>query len=152
MKVEINNVVFNASVDVLDIDNKNVKVEFQTIGSNEYHLYSGLLSSNSLNVVIDELGLDFKARVRNYSRSYQDKLEENTLAKFSFELFEEKEEEWNTLAGVGITAMKNWTRTRAISELLIEKGYFSNDEYKSKLKEVTSRDSEEMLRYIKTGK
>ncbi|KMY49558.1 DUF3219 family protein [Peribacillus loiseleuriae] len=155
MKVVLNDVEIQGRVeDLSSEDKKVVRMEFQTSGSNEYHLFSELIGSNSLNVSIEDLGMAYKAKVQNYSRSYQDKLADDTLANFSLELHEQDEEgnEWNTQIGTSIATMQNWVRTRAISEILIEKGYFTAEEYNNKIDEVTERDQDKMLNFINTGK
>lgn len=154
MKVLINNVEIQASVELIDSENKAVKIEFQTAGKNEYYLLSELLKSKSLSVSISELELEYKAKVANYTRSYQDLLDEDTIANFSLELHEKTEsdeDEWNALTGVAISTVRNWVRARSISEILIEKGLFTLEEYQNKLDEVGKRDKEEMLNYISKG-
>ena len=60
------------------------------------------------------------------------------------------QDEWNVFTGLFHTATGNRARTRAISELLIEKGIISMEEY-NKLNEVAKRDFEEMKRFINEG-
>lgn len=131
-------------------------LSFNVHGANNYHLFSNLIKEDIFDIKVPQMDQEFKAKRINHSSSYRNSLEENTLINFCItykEHIQEEEEkkEWNPLVGVGQTAINNWIRTRALSELLEEKGIITRKEYDDKLKEIGKRDFEDMKAFIGTG-
>ncbi len=154
MLVILNDVKIDAEVEKIDEKQKEFRINFAVIGENNYNLYSSLLKGNNLNVKIPSYGIDFKASISHYSRTYQGPLDEDTIINFSFIVKEKTDEgpEWNLFTGLYLTAINNWVRTRALAKILKEKGLLTDEEYEKVLDEIYESDFEEMKKFILEGK
>lgn len=97
----------------------------------------------------------FRAKVENSSWSYSGgTLNDETLIRYSLSLQEvdsDLPEAHNVVGELALTVMFNWIRTRAISELLVEKGIIEKQEYVDKIKEIADRDLDNIRSQILYG-
>lgn len=104
--------------------------------------------------VPDEIDV-IKVKKENETWSYTGTvLDENTTITYKIELVEHDKdlpEDWNMLAMQHHTNIMNWIRTRALSELLIEKGLITMPEYEAKINLVSERDFDNLHNYIVYG-
>lgn len=99
--------------------------------------------------------LEFRAKGKIGNWYYQNSLDENTIIKHDIEITEldqDLPEEWNALGAMYSNNIMNWIRTRALAELLIEKGILTMEEYDNKIKVVSDRDYENMDNLLMYGK
>ena len=98
----------------------------------------------------------FKAKTESSSWKYTGNiLDDTTPIIYSIEILEldkDLPEEHNALLSVVETSIMNWIRTRSISELLIEKGIISEQEYIEKINKVIERDFDNLKNVIAYGK
>jgi len=132
------------------------RLSFGVKGANNYHLFSNLLKESTFDIKVPSLGHDFKAKRLYHSASYRDPLNHDTEIQFSlvykeYVPEEEQEGEWNVFSGLFHTAINNWSRTRALAELLEEKGIIKRSEYEDRIKLIGERDFEEMKKFILNG-
>lgn len=130
-------------------------LSFEVQGANNFHLFSNLLNNEVFDIIVPSLNHEFKAKRLSSSSSYQSPLNQYTEVCFSVtykEYNEDEKPEWNGLLGTTQTAIGNWARTRAISELLVEKGIITMEEYEHKIGKIIDRDLEEMREFIFEGK
>lgn len=138
------------------------ELRFEVEGENNYRLFNHLLNQNTLDIKVPSLEHDFKAKKVSLSSAYRGHLSADTRATFyfSYEQYseleekekEEEEKEWSPLGGITATAINNWARTRALASFLIEKEYFSHEEYEERIKQIKEADLEEMRAFIFEGK
>lgn len=96
-----------------------------------------------------------KVKKENGTWSYKgNALDENTIITYKIELVEHDKdlpEEWNMFSGQLSVVIMNWIRTRALSELLVEKGLITNQEYVDKITQISKRDFDNLANYIRYG-
>lgn len=131
----------------------SIRFEFYVIGESNYNLYNNLLKSGPATLEIPSENLKLNMKRDQLSSSYKDLMDENTKVSFSVTYVEADEtNEWDQNTGLFITNLMNWARTRALSEILIENGLITKEAYDEKIADVLTRDKEEMLNFISTGK
>lgn len=154
-RIIVNGVSIEGNVEILDENKKHFTVDFSVRGESQYNLYTILFKERELDVKIPDLDYEFKATRVNSSSSYQNELNESTEVHLTFELKEYNEEEdngWTIFNGYFSGIINNWSRTRALAELLEEKGIVSIEEYIDKIELVRERDFDEMREFIVNGK
>ncbi|WP_188405506.1 DUF3219 family protein [Thalassobacillus devorans] len=147
----MNDVRVNVDIQVFDQETNHIQVEFMVRGENEFHLFSNLLRENTFDIKVPEFDMDYKAKILSSSSSYNDQLTGDTPVRFSVELQEYDEENdsnWNATTATGVIGVQNWARTRALAELLQEKGILTKQEYDEKIRQVLDRDKEEMISFF----
>lgn len=155
-KISINKVEVLGSVAPKEEEGQ-FELRFEVEGENNYRLFNHLLNQNTLDIKVPSLEHDFKAKKVSLSSAYRGHLSADTRATFyfSYEQYsepEEEEKEWSPLGGITATAINNWARTRALASFLIEKEYFSHEEYEERIKQIKEADLEEMRSFIFEGK
>lgn len=128
-------------------DGKQVEIEHIVYGQRNKLLIQQAFSGKEIAVEVD--GDKFTGAVSSSSSSYTGNLEEKTKVILRYTIVEYKEasigQQDQLLGELMVLGMKNWARTRAISELLIEKKVITAEQYESKIEEVFKRDKEEFL-------
>lgn len=153
-KIILNEIEILGSVEPAE-NEEEFTLSFEIQGANNFHLFSNLLNNEDFDIIVPSLNHEFKAKKISSSSSYQSPLNQYTEVRFSVtykEYSEDEKPEWNGLLGTTQTAIGNWARTRALSELLVEKGIISMEEYENKINIIIDRDFEEMREYIFEGK
>jgi hypothetical protein len=134
---------------------RKIEFEFTVIGENNYHLVNKLLNSgNVFNFEVPESAVELKVKKGTSSSSYKELLNERTIVNFSIELKEinpDEIPEWTVLTGTYQASMMNWIRTRAISELLKDKGIITIEEYEERIIHIRERDWDSMSEFLITG-
>ena len=172
MEIKINEQIFEidensliaeteASCDT-DSENELLVVSFSgaLVGEEQIDLLSSMLKG-LFDFEIPEKNIAIKAKQVNLSYSYQDSLSNDTAVRFKviIKQYDEAEEDsssgWDAL-GKQIGRMIseticNWIRTRSISELLVEKGIITQEEYEDKLRTLMARDYEDMKNFLLDG-
>lgn len=117
-----------------------------------------VLSKKIFNVKIEEENIEIRAKLinKNYSYKYDSSKvnEENRIYKYDIiikEIDKDLPDNWNSIAVIKDTVIMNWIRTRAIGNLLIEKGLFTEKEYIDKIEELTKKDFDNLKKYIAYG-
>ncbi|MGG4267422.1 hypothetical protein [Peribacillus simplex] len=164
MLVKINEIEIDAKVDEqVEKDEQSGKsfikyqLDFTAQGKNNYVFISGLLKKDEVHLVVEEKGINFTAKRIDHSSTYKNILEENTIVYFGVsyrektEVDEVNDNDWSVLNGIYINSLRNWVRTRALAELLEDKGIISAAEYLEKLDVVAKRDKDEMEEFFKNG-
>jgi len=99
-------------------------------------------------------GIEFKAEKNNYSWSFSEELNNNTIIHCDLSIIEHDKdlpEDWNVIVSIRDNIITNWVRTRALSEILIEKGLTTPKEYEDKILKINKRDYEEMYNMLVHG-
>ncbi len=136
---------------------KTVKYIGEIIGEKEFNNYSNAIAQHEINVKIPNKNIEFVAQKNGYSSSYTDKInKQDIIYKVQINLVEiDKTQPQNTgfeiFGNMAHSICMNWARTRALSELLIEKGLFTFEEYESKIRNVYDRDNEEFRKTLLHG-
>jgi len=68
------------------------------------------------------------------------------------ELDKDLPDDWNAFYALAGTTVDNWIRTRALSELLEEKGVSNLEEYEKKIELIQKRDRQKLVDWITHGK
>lgn len=130
----------------------HITFEAEILGYREFNNYSNAIEHNELNIEIPSENIKFKGRKNGYSSSYTDlENKEQILYHIKINIDEIDKDEVQSSSGdnffvnMGINTTRNWARTRALSELLIEKGLFTKEEYEEKIDFVWDRDREEFI-------
>ena len=133
------------------------KLKFYTsiTGSTKQKEIEEILNKSSFTLKVPSHGLDIKAKKENAVWSYQGgNLDENTIIGYQIEICEldkDLPEDWSIMGAQYSSIIMNWIRTRALAELLIEKGLTTWPEYEEKIKKVADRDFESLKNYIAYG-
>lgn len=105
--------------------------------------------------ILDDSSTELRAKGNLGNWSYSNKLDDNTVIKQDFEVNEldkDLPEDWNFLASQFENEVMNWIRTRALAELLIDKGIITYAEYEGKIKTVAERDFDNLRDLLLYGK
>lgn len=136
-----------------DEDGKKVTLEHIAYGERNSLLISNIFSSKEILIEVNEEKFD--GEISSSSKSYTGDLNDETEVKLRYTIVEAKEKPLSEtdkifvkLVNIGIS---NWARTRAISELLIDKEIFTEEQYISKIEEVRKRDMDEFIAVFKDG-
>lgn len=131
------------------------KISFRVdiIGNHNQEVLSATLD-NTFEIRISE-SVKFKAKKENSTWSYNGQ-ELNNATPINYyivvvELDKDLPEDHNALVTMGSTVIMNWIRTRAISELLVEKGIITNQEYEDKINKLADRDFDNLKNFISYG-
>lgn len=164
MIVKINEIEIDANIDEqLEEDEQSGKkfikyqLEFTARGKNNYAFISELLNKDEVHLIVEEKGINFQAKRISHSSSYRNTLEDNTNVNFGvsyrekIEADETDDNELSVLGGISRNSVINWGRTRALAELLEEKGIITKAEYAEKVEIVLERDWDEMTEFIMNG-
>lgn len=132
---------------------RKFKLDFIVIGQEQR---SNLIAQTDspFDIILDN---EIKLRVKkaNSSWSYKNDVDETTKIPITLELVEldpELPEDHDIKNMLNAEVILNWIRTRATSELLVEKGIISKEEYEEKLKDLIERDGKNLAYYIAYGK
>lgn len=135
-----------------DSDLLKIKFDFKVLGKSAQEKVQQVIGG-IFDFEID--GYKCRAKSENNTWSYEgNELNEKTDINYHIEVVEidnEILEEHNALIGMRDEIIYNWSRVRAISELLIEKGIITEDEYTNKVRVVIDRDYDEMFNFIVNG-
>ncbi|MFJ7983085.1 DUF3219 family protein [Lysinibacillus xylanilyticus] len=154
MLIILNGVKIDADIEKVNEEQKEFEVEFEVVGENNYNLYSALLANGKIEVDLPDFDLKYEGKVNNLTKSYRDTLNENTIVNISFKISEFTDEapEWNAFTGLVATAVANWSRTRALAEILKKHNLMTTDEYETLISDIQKSDFEEMRKFITEGK
>jgi hypothetical protein len=114
-----------------------------------------ILTKEAFTFEIPEDSILTRAAKKNARWSYSgETLDEESLIEFHLDILEldkDLPEGWNMFGGMleGITM--NWIRTRALADLLADKGVISRAEYEDHIHAVVDRDFEKLRRYLMYG-
>ena len=129
-------------------DGKQVEIEHTVYGQRNNLLIQQAFSGKEIAVEVD--GDKFTGAISSSSSSFTGDLDEETKVTLRYTIVEYKEasigQQDQLLVDLMFLGMKNWARTRAISELLIEKEVITAEQYEVKIDEVFKRDNEEFLK------
>ena len=134
---------------------KQIELKCDIVGKKNQKAISEIIKK-SFKLKIPSRSLEIKAKSTNNTWMYQGgQLDENTKIQYSITISEidsDLPENWNVLVAVGDTAIMNWIRTRALGELLEEKGIATTKEYLDKIDSILDRDEKKIREYISYGK
>ena len=160
--VVINNVTFK--LDVIEISEevseptgntlKRVKLKGEIRGKTTYNEFKELIKQKPLNVKISDDNINISCKYENESYSYTDTENEYTIYKYAFDFLEldkDLPEEWNMNVGFTTTAVMNWIRIRALSNLLIEKGIITLNEYENEIHKLAETDYDSLVKSVLYG-
>lgn len=156
---------FEIEVNILDIRDKTneptgnilkqIELECEIIGKTKRGQLGDILK-DSFVLKIPSQNIEIKSKAKNNSWSYQGiNLDENTSIKYNIEVEEidkDLPENWNALISFAGTVVDNWIRTRALAEILEEKGISKKDEYEEKIKSIQERDHKRLVEWLCYGK
>lgn len=134
-----------------------VEFEGSIKGEKEFNNYKNAIEYSKINVKVPEQDLEFKAQKNGYSFSYTDREDkEDNIYNIKINLLEidDSQSKYSGLeifGNIGFGISMNWARTRALSELLIEKGLITLEEYESKIKFIYERDKDEFTKALLAG-
>jgi len=134
---------------------KQIELECEIIGKTKRGEIGGILK-NVFVLKIPSQNIEIKAKSKTNSWSYQGyNLDENTSIKYNMEIEEldkDLPDDWNAFYALAGTTVDNWIRTRALSELLEEKGVSNLEEYEKKIELIQKRDRQKLVDWITHGK
>lgn len=159
MRVGINGVDFDVYdyehelVDNIDTGNKlnSISFSFDVEGESNRNLMINFIKNKEFHIEVQSHGLDFKAEIGTTSYSHSD---QSNKTNFSWEFKEidgDEKNEPDILSNLAKTVIWNLARSRALSELLIEKGIITQNEYFDRAAIVLNRDRNEFLQEV-TGR
>jgi len=134
---------------------KQIELESNIIGKTKRKELGDILK-NSFALKIPSQNIEIKVKAKNNSWNYRgSNLDENTSIKYNIEVEEldkDLPEDWNALFSFAGTVVDNWIRTRALAEILAEKGISKKDEYEEKIKLIHERDHKRLVEWLCYGK
>jgi len=134
---------------------KQIELECEIIGKTKRSQLGDILK-DSFVLKIPSQDIEIKSKAKNNSWSYQGiNLDEDTSIKYTIEVEEidkDLPENWNALISFAGTVVDNWIRTRALMEILEEKGISKKDEYEEKIKLINERDHDRLVEWLCYGK
>ena len=114
-----------------------------------------ILSKESFVFEIPSESIRIRANKKSARWSFSgDVVNENTLIDYQIEIQEldkDLPEGWNLFGGMLESITMNWIRTRAMADLLFEKGVITRAEYDDKIHYIVDKDFENLRRYIMYG-
>jgi hypothetical protein len=114
-----------------------------------------ILTKEAFSFEVPSDSIAIRAAKKNAKWSYSgDNLDEESMIEFHIDILEldkDLPEGWNMFGGMleGITM--NWIRTRALADLLAEKGIISRAEYEEHIHGIVDKDFEKLRRYLMYG-
>lgn len=133
---------------------RKIKFVAPLIGVEQREALGKTLQGNYTIAIPDE-DIEFNAKTVKSMWSYNAQvLTDTTPIDYSIEAIEldkDLPEDHNLMGQITSAVIMNWIRTRAISELLIKKGVFSEQEYEDILSKVAERDFDNLKNLITHG-
>ncbi|CAI8877737.1 DUF4265 domain-containing protein [Brevibacillus sp. IT-7CA2] len=133
---------------------KTIEIVFRKNTEQEREIFINLLNQNKFSFEVPEQNLVLDVTRSNLSYRYTDKSDYTTFTVSFKEIDPENIENVPEspylfiFKGLIDVAIGNWLRTRAISELLQEKGIITKEEYDNQLSVVFERDHDKLLREL----
>lgn len=157
-KVYLNDVpvdIWDYEEDTFELGDKTLKelsFKFDAQGVREYELIKNLLGKKELSARFNN-NEEFNTKVSSWSYQSPPDGEEDIVVTFSVTLKEVDPDytEWDLDKGLFLNSVMNWARTRALFEILEEKGYTTKQDYDERIKTIQQRDWDEMTGQIIDG-
>lgn len=135
---------------------KTFEVTFRISGKAQQEKVADILSKPKISFAYPFDEAEYFVKAKNNSWGYSgSELNETTLITYTAKLEEldkDLPEDWDYKTAFQLETIFNWARTRALHELLVEKGIITTEEYVGKIKQVQERDAQEMSNYLFFGK